>query len=69
MTGPRARGKKRSAMASFTAITRKKRARRHKNAGAARKAKLARRSTVSYAEVFAACGEPGKPAPKKTTAA
>lgn len=54
-----------SAMASFTAITRKKRARRHKNAGAARKAKLARRSTVSYAEVFAACGEPGKPAPKK----
>jgi hypothetical protein len=56
-------------MASFTAITRKKRARRHKNAGAARKAKLARRSTVSYAEVFAACGEPGKPAPKKSTAA
>jgi hypothetical protein len=56
-------------MASFTAITRKKRARRHKNAGAARKAKLARRSTVSYAEVFAACGEPGKAAPKKAASA
>ncbi|MFO0637495.1 MAG: hypothetical protein U0168_32120 [Nannocystaceae bacterium] len=50
-------------MASFTAITRKKRARRHKNAGAARKAKQARRSTLSAAELFAALGEPGKPAP------
>ena len=51
-------------MASFTAITRKKRQRRHRNAGRSRKAKDARRSTVSSAELFAACGEPGKPAPK-----
>ena len=56
-------------MASFTAITRKKRARRHANAGKARKAKQARRSTLSSAELFAACGEPGKPAPKSATKA
>jgi hypothetical protein len=54
-------------MASFTAITRKKRARRHGNAGKARKAKESRRSTVSYGELFAALGEPGKPAPKPAT--
>jgi hypothetical protein len=52
-------------MASFTAITRKKRARRRRNMGAARKAKQALRSTVSYDELFAACGEPGKAAPKQ----
>lgn len=51
-------------MASFTDITRRKRTRKHKNAGAARKRKQARRSTLSYAEVFAGFGEPGQPAPK-----
>lgn len=53
-------------MASFTKITKKKRARRRKNMGHARKMKQGRRSTVSYDELFADCGEPGKPAPKKT---
>ena len=43
---------------------RRKRARKHKNAGAARKRKQGRRSTLSYDELFAACGEPGQPAPK-----
>jgi hypothetical protein len=51
-------------MASFTQISKTKRARRHAKAGAARKAKQGRRSTVSEAELFAGCGEPGKPAPK-----
>ena len=51
-------------MASFTAITRSKRARRHAKAGHKRKAKLARKSTPSMVELFAACGEPGKPMPK-----
>ena len=51
-------------MASFTQISENKRARRHKNAGHARKMKQGRRSTISYDELFAACGEPGKPAPK-----
>ncbi len=51
-------------MASFTQITEKKRTRRHKNAGAARKRKLAAKSTLSYDELFAACGEPQKAAPK-----
>lgn len=51
-------------MASFTDITKRKRARRHKNAGHARKMKQGKRSTVSEKELFAALGEPGKPAPK-----
>ncbi len=51
-------------MASFTQISKAKRARRHKKAGAARKAKMARRSTVSAQELFADLGEPGKPAPQ-----
>jgi hypothetical protein len=50
-------------MASFTAITRKKRARRHANAGKARKAKQAKKSTLSYDELFASCGVPGQAAP------
>jgi hypothetical protein len=50
-------------MASFTAITRSKRARRHANAGHKRKSKQSRKSTLSEAELFAALGEPGKPAP------
>lgn len=45
-------------MASFTKISENKRARKHKNGGRARKAKQGLRSTVSYAELFAKCGEP-----------
>ena len=51
-------------MASNTEISENKRERRHKNAGHQRKLKQARRSTVSYTELFAACGEPGEAAPK-----
>jgi len=56
-------------MASFTQVTERKRSRRHKNAGHARKVKLARKSTPSETELFAALGEPGKPAPKAAAAA
>jgi hypothetical protein len=55
-------------MASFTARTKRKRARRRKNAGHARKMKQGVRSTVSSQELFAALGEPGKPAPKAAPA-
>lgn len=51
-------------MASDTDIVRRKRKRRHKNAGHQRKVEQSRHSTLSYAELFAACGEPGEPAPK-----
>ena len=51
-------------MASLTKILKNKRARRHKNAGKRRKAIQSKKSTESYVELFAACGEPGKPAPK-----
>lgn len=50
-------------MASNTNISKSKRKRRHKNAGHKRKVAMAKRSTLSYADLFAACGEPGKPAP------
>lgn len=55
-------------MASFTQVTERKRSRRHKNAGHARKIKLSRKSTPTEQELFAALGEPGKPAPKATAA-
>lgn len=55
-------------MASKSAVTKRKRARRHKNAGQDRKKQLGRRSTVSAAELFAGCGEPGQPAPKSPAA-
>lgn len=51
-------------MASLTQVTRRKRVRRHKNAGHKRKLAAAKKSTQSYDELFADCGEPGKPAPK-----
>ena len=51
-------------MASNTEIVRNKRKRRRKNAGHKRKMKMGKASTLSYADAFAACGEPGKPAPK-----
>jgi hypothetical protein len=56
-------------MASFTDIVRRKRRRRQKNAGHARKVKAAKASTLSYDELFAACGEPGKKAPAEKKAA
>jgi hypothetical protein len=53
-------------MASFTKISESKRARNARNAGSARKAKQGQRSTVSYDELFAKCGEP-RDAKAKTT--
>lgn len=50
-------------MASLSKKTKNKRRRRHRNAGRKRKNRLAVRSTVTDAELFAGCGEPGKPAP------
>ena len=53
-------------MASNTMATWNKRKRTHKNIGRKRKNKDARHSTPSAAQLFAALGEPGKPAPKAT---
>lgn len=47
-------------MASNTAATWNRRDRHHVNAGKRRKAKESKKSTPSYKELFAACGEPGK---------
>ena len=55
-------------MASKSAVSKRKRARRHKNAGQDRKKAQGRRSTVSAAELFSGCGEPGQPAPKAAAA-
>jgi hypothetical protein len=52
-------------MASFSQVTKRKRARRRRNAGRARKRRQAERSTLTAAELFAALGEPGKPAPAR----
>jgi hypothetical protein len=52
-------------MASNSQKTWRKRDRRHVNMNPRRKAKESRKSTPSEAELFAACGECGKPAPKK----
>ena len=56
-------------MASFSKVTEAKRSRRHKNAGHARKVKLARKSTASYSELFGSLGEPGQAAPAAPKAA
>ncbi len=48
-------------MASNTMATWHKRKRTHKNIGRKRKNQEARHSTPSYTELFAGCGEPGKP--------
>ncbi len=50
-------------MASNTNASEKRRARRHKNMGRRRKNTNGRKSTLSMTELFAACGEPGKPMP------
>jgi hypothetical protein len=55
-------------MASNTMATWNKRKRTHKNVGRKRKNKEARHSTPSATELFAALGEPGKPAPAKAAA-
>ena len=54
-------------MASFMQMTTNKRNRRKKNAGSDRKRKQGAHSTLSYDALFAGCGEPGKPAPKKSS--
>ncbi|MFN0252374.1 MAG: hypothetical protein ACKV2T_36195 [Kofleriaceae bacterium] len=51
-------------MASRTAATRVKRKNKHEKAGRRRKNKLARKSTPSTSELFAALGEPGVAAPR-----
>jgi hypothetical protein len=50
-------------MASNTTASTNKRARAHHNMGRKRKNQEARHSTSTASELFAACGEPGKPAP------
>ena len=52
-------------MASATKATWNKRDRAHGNAGRRRKAKESKHSTPSNSELFAGCGEPGQPAPRK----
>jgi hypothetical protein len=51
-------------MASNTMATWNKRKRAHKNLGRKRKNQDARHSTPAAVELFAALGEPGKPAPR-----
>ena len=52
-------------MASNTAATRVKRKNKHEKQGRRRKNRLAKRSTPAAADLFAALGEPGKPAPRR----
>ena len=51
-------------MASNTKATTVKRKNKHEKAGRRRKNRLAKHSTKSASSLFAALGEPGKPAPK-----
>ena len=51
-------------MASNTSASSVKRKNKHEKAGRRRKNRLARKSTASATELFAALGAPGKPAPK-----
>ena len=55
-------------MASYTTIVKRKRKRRHKNAGHQRKIVQSRKSTLSADELFADLGEPGEPAPEQASA-
>jgi hypothetical protein len=52
-------------VASNTKKTERKRKIRNRNMGRRRKAKESVKSTPTVGELFAACGEPGKPAPKQ----
>jgi hypothetical protein len=54
-------------VASNSKQTKIKRKRRHRNAGRQRKNTQAKRSTLSDAELFAGCGEPGQPAPARAS--
>lgn len=56
-------------MASFTQVVKRKRSRRRRNAGHARKQQMSRKSTLSYDELFEACGAPGKAPPKSAAQA
>ena len=51
-------------MASNTKASENRRKAKHKASGRRRKNVAARKSTKSATELFAALGEPGKPAPK-----
>jgi hypothetical protein len=51
-------------VASRTKVSETRRKNKHKASGRRRKNVQARRSTKSATELFAALGEPGKPAPK-----
>lgn len=53
-------------MASLTKKTKARRRRRHQKMNRQRKNVMGTRSTLSAAELFAGCGEPGKPAPKQS---
>lgn len=55
-------------MASLTKKTRIKRRQRHRKMGRRRKNVEARKSTAAVDELFAGCGEPGKPAPAPVSA-
>jgi hypothetical protein len=52
-------------MASNTAASSVKRKNKHQKAGRRRKNRLARKSTQSTTELFAALGVPGQAAPKR----
>jgi hypothetical protein len=52
-------------MASNTKATTVKRKNKQEKAGRRRKNKQAKKSTASKVELFAALGEPGKPAPRR----
>lgn len=54
-------------MASLSRVTETKRRHKQKKAGRARKAKQGKRSTLSYDEVFAGCGEPNDAASAKSS--
>lgn len=51
-------------MPSNTAVSEARRKRTHTKAGARRKKKESKRSTLTATELFAGFGEPGQPAPK-----
>ena len=52
-------------MASLTKKTEARRKRRHQKMNRRRKNKQGEKSTASNDELFAGCGEPGKPAPNQ----
>ncbi|GAB4514819.1 MAG: hypothetical protein Tsb0020_33360 [Haliangiales bacterium] len=53
-------------MASLTKKTTNRRKQRQRKAGRQRKNRLAMKSTPTADELFAGCGEPGKPAPAQS---